>query len=95
MIRHPRACRGRTAMRFPAKGSHVCCVELTLKGLASAGKGLFYTGFPKARGAEFYTRLGLHSRHCGEFCCDFRGVCVSLWTPAPVCSWFPVLPLTW
>ena len=37
------------------------------------------------------------SRPCGEYCCDFRGVCVSLWTPAPVpvCSWFPVLPLTW
>ena len=25
MIRLPRACRGRTAVRFPFKGSHVCC----------------------------------------------------------------------
>ena len=41
----PRACRGRTAVRFPANSSHVCCLELALKALASAGKGLLYTGF--------------------------------------------------
>ena len=39
------ACRGRIAMRFKANSSHMCCVELGLKGLATAGKGLFYTGF--------------------------------------------------
>ena len=44
MIRLPRACRGRTAVRFPVKCSHVCCVELTLKELASAGKGLNFWG---------------------------------------------------
>ena len=26
MIRLPRACRGRTAVRFPANSSHMCCV---------------------------------------------------------------------
>ena len=26
----PRACRGRTAVRFPANSSHICCVELAL-----------------------------------------------------------------
>ena len=31
MIRLCRACRGRTAVRFPAKSSHMCCVELALK----------------------------------------------------------------
>ena len=41
-------------MRFSANISHMCCVELALKGLASAGKGLLHTGFPQARGAEFY-----------------------------------------
>ena len=40
MIRLPRACRERTAVRIPANSSHMCCVELALKGLASAGKGL-------------------------------------------------------
>ena len=33
-------------MRFPANISHMCCVELELKGLASAGKGLLHVGFP-------------------------------------------------
>ena len=33
-------------MRFPANISHICCVVLALKGLASAGKGLLHTGFP-------------------------------------------------
>ena len=36
---------------------------------------VFYpTGSPRLA-ARNYTRLGLHSRHCGDFCCDFRGVC--------------------
>ena len=30
MIRLPRACRGRTAVRFPANSSDICCVELAL-----------------------------------------------------------------
>ena len=34
--------------------SHMCSVELALKGLALAGKGLLHTGFPKTRSAEFY-----------------------------------------
>ena len=34
-IRLPRACRVRTAVRFPANSSHMCSEELALKGLAS------------------------------------------------------------
>ena len=30
VIHLPRACRGRTAVRFPANSSHMCCVELAL-----------------------------------------------------------------
>ena len=37
MIRLACACRGRTAVRFPANSSHMCCVELAGKGLATAG----------------------------------------------------------
>ena len=33
--------RGRAAVRLPANSSHMCCVELALKGLAAAVKGLF------------------------------------------------------
>ena len=46
MIRLPRTCRGITAVRFAANSPHMCCVELALKGLTSAGKALLYTGFP-------------------------------------------------
>ena len=53
MIRLP-ACRGRTAVRFSANISHMCCVKLALKGFASAGMRLLHTGIPQARGAEFY-----------------------------------------
>ena len=49
MIRLSRACRGKTAMRFPASTADMCCVELALKGFASAGKGLLYAGFPRLR----------------------------------------------
>ena len=56
MIRLSRACRGRTAVWFPANSSHMCCVELALKGLASAGKGLLNTGFPRSL-ADGYTML--------------------------------------
>ena len=48
MMRLPRACRGRTAIRFPDNSSHMCCVELTVKGLASAEKGLLNTGFRRS-----------------------------------------------
>ena len=43
MIRLPRACRGRAAVRLPANSFHMCCVELALKGLASAGKCLAWS----------------------------------------------------
>ena len=42
MIRLPRACRGRTAVQISANSSHMCCVELALKVLASAER-VFYT----------------------------------------------------
>ena len=48
MICLPRACHGRTAVRFPANSCHMCFVELALKGLTSAGKDLLYTGFPRS-----------------------------------------------
>ena len=31
LIRLPSACRGKTAVQFPANSSHMCCVELALK----------------------------------------------------------------
>ena len=46
MIRLPRACRGRFAVRFSANSYHMCCVE-GLKGLTSAGKCL-YTRVPRS-----------------------------------------------
>ena len=33
LIHLPSACRGGTAVRFPATSSHMCCVELALKGV--------------------------------------------------------------
>ena len=48
MIRLPRACRGGTAVRFTANSSHMFCVGLAIKGLASAGKVLLYTGFSRS-----------------------------------------------
>ena len=33
LIRLPSACRGRSAVHFPANRSHTCCVELALKGV--------------------------------------------------------------
>ena len=48
MIRLPRACRVRTAVRFPANNSHMCSVELAINGLASAGKCFLYVGFPQS-----------------------------------------------
>ena len=46
MIRLPCACRGRTAVRLPANSSHMCCVELALKGLASAFPCHWLTAMP-------------------------------------------------
>ena len=43
-----RTCRGRTAVRFPANSSHMCCVELALKAVLCTclgGKGSFRHGF--------------------------------------------------
>ena len=48
MIRLPRACRGRTAVQSPANSSHMCCVELALKGVLCThlgSKGSFRHGF--------------------------------------------------
>ena len=62
MIRLPRACRGRTAVRFPANISHMFCVVLALKGLPSAGG-----GFPRSL-TDGYSMLMSPSkgrcRHC-------------------------------
>ena len=94
MIRLPCACHGRIAMRFTANSSHLCCVELALKGLARVGKGLFYTGFPRSL-TDCYAMLMIpsdgetaaHGCHCP---CDMAvrmhevmarpwvGVCVPL-----------------
>ena len=35
-------------MQFPANISRMCSVELALKGLTSAGKGLLHTSFPRS-----------------------------------------------
>ena len=71
MIRLPCACRGRTAVRFPANSADMCCVEVALKGFASAGKDLFYTGFPRSL-TDGYAMLmspskgktAVHGCHC-------------------------------
>ena len=73
MIRLPRARRGRTAVLFPASSSHMCCVELVLKGLASVGKGIFYTGFLRSL-TDGYAMLmipiknetAVHGCHCSR-----------------------------
>ena len=61
MIRLSRACRGRTAVRFPAISADMCCVELGLKGFASAGKGLLYAGFPWSK-IDSYAMLMIPSK---------------------------------
>ena len=48
MIYLRRACRGRTALRFPANSSHMCCVELALDRLLCThlgSKGFLRRGF--------------------------------------------------
>ena len=72
--------------------SHMCSVELALKGLALTGKGLLHTGFPKTRSAQFYPFGAIFPSLC--IAATFE-VCVSLWTPAPVCSWFWSTSLAW
>ena len=71
MIHLPRTCHVRTAVWFPANSSHMCSVKLALKGLASAGKCLLYTGFPWTL-TDGYAKLmspskdetALHGCHC-------------------------------
>ena len=50
MISLPRTCRGGAAVRFLANSYQICCVELALKGLASAGKSLVQGVFPVTDG---------------------------------------------
>ena len=67
MIRLPRACPGRTSVWFPANSSHMCCVELALKG----GKGSLRHGFPHSL-TDGYAMLmipnkgetAVHGCHC-------------------------------
>ena len=61
MIRLACACRGRTAVRFPANSSHMCCVELAGKGLASAGSVSFIYGFALSL-TDVYARLTIPSK---------------------------------
>ena len=49
----PRACLGRTAARSPAKSSYMCCLRLALKGVASEGKDVIYTGFSRSLSDEY------------------------------------------
>ena len=88
MICLPRAYHGRTAVRFPANSSHMCCVELALKGLAKEGKGLLYTGFPQARRSLWSVLLRLSRRAC--FLVD-NGSC--LFVVSCVASYLVVWPI--
>ena len=87
MIRLPHACHGRTAVRFPANISHMCCVELALKGLASAGKGLLHTSFPRSL-TDGYAMLmspskcetAVHGFHClSDIAVRMHEVMARLW----------------
>ena len=59
-------------MRFPANSSHMYCVELSLKGVTSAVKGLSYTGnFPVHRHDGYAILMSpnkgetaIHGCHC-------------------------------
>ena len=55
----------------PSQRSHVGCLELALKGLASAGKGLLYTGFPRSLTDDYAMPMSpskgetaVHGCHC-------------------------------
>ena len=69
-------------MRFPANIFHICCVELALKGLASAGKGLLHTGFPQSLTNGYAMMMSprkgktaVHGFHCP---CDMAVQCMSV-----------------
>ena len=91
MIRLPCACRGRTAVRLPANSSHKCRVELALKGLVSAGKGVLYTSLRQSL-TKGYAMLmcssngetAVHGCHCPrDMAVRMREVMARLW--AGVC----------
>ena len=69
MIRLSRLCRGRTAVRLPANSSHMCCVELALKGLASAGKGLAWslTDYYAVLMSPSKGETAVHGCHCPRY----------------------------
>ena len=88
MIRLPCACRGRTAVRLPANSSHIKCrVELALKGLVSAGKGVLYTSLRQSL-TKGYAMLmcssngetAVHDCHCPrDVAVRMREVMARLW----------------
>ena len=57
VINLPRACRGRTAVRFPANSSHMCCVELALDRLLCTHLGS--NGFLRCGFSPFITPTAL------------------------------------
>ena len=82
-----RACRERTTVQLPSNSSHMCCVELALKGLALAVKGLLHTGFPRSL-TDGYAMLmspnksetALHGCHCPcDMAVRMRGVMARPW----------------
>ena len=64
MIRLPRACRERTAVRFPTNNSHMCCVELAPKALALAGQSVLYTGCPRSLMSRNRGKTAVHDCLC-------------------------------
>ena len=65
MIRLPRACRGRTAVRFPANSSHMCCLELALdRQLCThlGSKRFLRRGFPPFSNPTALSRWWTHIR---------------------------------
>ena len=65
MIRLPRACRGRTAVRFPANSSHMCCLELALdRQLCThlGSKRFLRSGFPPFINPTALSRWWTHIR---------------------------------
>ena len=74
MIRLPCACCGRTAVCFPANSSHMCCVELALKGVLCfrlESKGSLRHGFPRSLTNGYVMLMipnkgerAVHSCHC-------------------------------
>ena len=106
MIRLPCACRGRTAVRFPANISHICCVELALTGLALAGKGYFLHEFSLVTDRRLCHMLmspsqsetAVHGCHCPrEMAVRMREVIGSPWVgvcvPLVLIYWYLVIHL--